>query len=452
MTRTSGALGFSPRAADKWAPVYGLHTGDVHKIALIGDSRAANYFVSYAAGDPLGGKRKTAQHPLAWALALCGQRAQVVYNGGKSGKRSDEWQTLPGNGAWSAMSNPAAAIASGSRWIMIPCDGAVNDISQGYTADQIWNGYNGAPGYKVTLDAIVAAGLRPFLFTEIGATAFNAAQIGHVHKLNWYLRDYAARHPACVLFDTGPLVWNPASTAIAFKTGISGDGTHFTAMGGYTIAGPLAVMLTALIPERRQLISAGHQSYANGGKQICPNPLFLTETGGTVTAPLTGAAPASVTLARTGSATGSASVIDDPNGYGKAIQLGCTWAASGDTISATIDLTQSIALASWQAGRKYAFLAHVEVAAGSVNTSPPMGRFRFVADGTTYETYDLYTDNSTGSGPTAAYAIDIKTDVQVIPTFTNATQVIGRVTLQGWGAGSCTATISRCSVVEDPSW
>lgn len=452
MTRTSGALGFSPRAADKWAPGYGLYTGDVHKIALIGDSRAANYFISSAAGDPLGGKRKTAQHPLAWALALCGQRAQVVYNGGKSGKRSDEWQTLAGNGAWSTMNNLAAAIASGARWIMIPCGGSVNDISQGYTADQIWNGYNGAPGFKATLDTIVAAGLRPFLFTEIGATGFNAPQIGFVHQVNWYLRDYAARHPACVLFDTGAAAWNPASTSIAFKSGVSGDGTHFTAMGGYTVGTLLAPVLAALIPERRQLISAGHQSYANGGRQICPNPLFLTVTGGTVSAPLTGTAPANVTIARTGNATGSASVIDDPNGYGKAIQINCTWAASGDTIAATIDLTPSIPLANWQAGKKYAFLAHAEVAAGSVNTSPPMGRFRFVADGTTYETYDLYTDSSTNNGPSAAYAVDIKTDVQVVPTFTSATQVIGRVTLQGWGAGSCTATISRCSVVENPSW
>lgn len=452
MTRTSGALGFSRKAAEQWAPGYGLYTGDVHKIALLGDSRAANYFISFAPGDPLGGKRKNAQHPLAWALALCGQRAQVAYNGGKSGKRSDEWQTLPGNGAWSAMGNLAAVLTCGARWVMISCGGAVNDISQGFTADQVWSGYNGAPGLKATLDMIVAAGLRPFLFTEIGAAGFNAARIGHVHALNWYLRDYAARHPACVLFDTGALVWNPSSTSIAFKAGLSGDGTHFTAMGGYILGTQLAAMLQALIPERSQLICAGHESFANGGKQICPNPLFLNATGGTVSAPMTGTAPATVSIGRVGGATGSASVIDDANGYGKAIRLDCAWAASGDAISATFDLTQSIPPSGWVAGKSYAFLAHVQVSAGATNTSPPWARLRFSADGATYEAYDLYTDSGTNNGPADAYAVDVKTDVMIIPQSASVTQVIGRVTMQGWGAGGCTATISRCSVVDGLSW
>lgn len=438
------------------APSPVIYNGDISKIALIGDSRAANYFASTGSNPAAGGIRKSAQHPLAWALALSGQRAQVVYSGGKSGQTSAVWMNTKSNGDFYGVNdNLTAALNSGAQWIMIPCGGAVNDIDTtkgNATADMIWNGYAGSIGYKAVLDKIIASGLRPFLFTEIGSTGFNATQIGHVHKLNWYLRDYAATHPACVLFDTGSLVWDPTSTTIAFKSGISGDGTHFTAMGGYTVGAALATVLTALIPERKQLISAGHQTYANGGKQICPNPLFLTATGGTVSSPLTGTAPANVTIARTGSATGSASVIDDPNGYGKAIQLSCTWAASGDTIAATIDLTQSIALANWQAGKKYAFLAHVEVADASVNTSPPWGRFRFAADSTTYEVYDLYTDSSTGNGPTTAYAVNIKTDVQVIPSFTSATQVIGRVTMQGWGVGSCTATISRCSVIEDISW
>ena len=412
--------------------------------ALIGDSRAANFLISTAVVG-----RKSSQHPLAWAMGYMGQRLRAVYFGGISGFRSDQWQkALSPDLSYLQVNNVQAMFQTDALWAVFAGIG-VNDISQGFTAAQIWNGYNGAPGMKAVLDACINAGMRPIIFGELGATGFSATQIGYVAQLNRYLRGWASANSDAIYFNQGGSIWSPTATsAIAFKAGYSGDGMHLTALGANAAGSDLSAILTPRIPLFDERITSGVETYAQGGVQLCPNPLFLTSTGGSAGTGITGTAPSGTNITRLGGATATLTVIADPNGYGNAIQLACTFAANGDAVVVDIDLTPSIPLGSWTPGDRYFAQARVEVANGSSNAGCPWSMLRFQADGVANEVYDFYNDVNISSGPTTAYNLDQKTGILTIPTYTTATQVIQRVRMNGYAAGSQTVVISRCSTTK----
>lgn len=430
-----------------------------HLFALIGDSRAENFATSASLVAREG--YKSAQHPLNWFNALAGQRLQMVFNGGKSGKRSDEWQSLAATDTTSypGLGNVDAMLSTRALWAFFTGIG-VNDISQGYTADQVWAGYNGAPALPATLARVLAAGMRPVIFLEPGSTSLSAGQVPEVHRLNAYLRSFCLANPACVMVDVPALIWSgtaTSTTAIAFRTGYMTDGTHLAVKGAHAIGSALVTLLAGLVPPRAVLPSSPTEIPANGRVQLVNTPWLLPNatTQGAVTGfTFSTQMPAGLVWVRglngvnaTGAATATCSIIADPNGFGQALQIAATFSQDKEFVQ--VDLpTDTTGIVPGDILRGS---AHVEIANGSANACIDYFRLQTTPDGgTLISAYDLYDDPSAvafGAFPTTALSLDLTTGLMTVPSFASTLTSGLRLRIgSNGGAGSMTVTISRCGI------
>jgi hypothetical protein len=138
-----------------------------------------------------------------------------------------------------------------------------NDASQGVTIAA------SAAAFTTIFQSLISAGIKPVICTvppndTTGVSGHNA-----INKLNWWLRDYAAKN-GLPLADIHAVLVNP--TTGNFAANMSTDGVHFTHLGaktaGQVIANAVANYLTPFSP---YLVTSNDVTIG----QL--NPLMLTD-------------------------------------------------------------------------------------------------------------------------------------------------------------------------------
>jgi hypothetical protein len=100
-------------------------------------------------------------------------------------------------------------------------------------------------------------------------------------------------------------------------------GVHASNAGGAAAGRQFAALMAPLVPPIDPL------PVDKGGCGPVPNPFLQTDSGGTVTAPLTGTAPANVRVEKSGDVAADVSVVADPDGYGNAVRIVATATGAG---------------------------------------------------------------------------------------------------------------------------
>ncbi|KQR75736.1 SGNH/GDSL hydrolase family protein [Rhizobium sp. Leaf341] len=237
-----------------------------------------------------------------------------------SGFRSDQY-----------LQNLDAAIASGASLIAI--FGVVNDIAQsGTTGDTAATIF---ARIKAAALKVLSKGKTPILFTEPGATNFSQAMIAMLVQFNEFVVELTEQLPGILLFDLATIVWDQAATtttAIAFKAGYSSDGVHYTKTGNYWIGKGFAAFLSGIVKPYPNMATGSFYVPGNGNIGQLTNAMFAT-TAAASGAGISGTVPTGYTPARTGTGTVVASVIDAPDGIGKAVRLVASDFAAGDRVT-----------------------------------------------------------------------------------------------------------------------
>jgi hypothetical protein len=315
---------------------------------VYGDSRMAQIFA-----DASTKRQRAALHFFNQANCRLGRRMRIVGHYAVSGLRSDEYITA---------ANIDAGIATDAKYAMI--FGVVNDIAFNTSADPF------TTVIKPACERLIAAGITPILFTDPGSTSLAGTTAARtaLQRYNALCQQYAAQDRAfgqVLCFDLAGLVMNLATTTIAFKTGYSADGTHYTINMAVIVGRAFAAFIGPLIPALPARKVYGGETNALG-LQLNANPAFLTTTGGSVGG-MSGTAPSGVTncLVETGiSATiGTAANADGSNDLtlaATATQAGRARVimdlASGDNAGDLIDLKGQIEIASGAVNLASAYL------------------------------------------------------------------------------------------------
>ncbi|MBY0429452.1 MAG: DUF2793 domain-containing protein, partial [Alphaproteobacteria bacterium] len=408
-----------------WAPFKGGQSRVGNSFAFLGDSRLAAQFNdgSTTAFPASLAHMKTNAFFFNWANALLGQRMKTVYNGAVSGYRSDQYLTT---------ATVNGAIASGAKWLMIW--GAVNDIGQagttGDTALTIWT------RIKNATQSALNAGMYVVLLTEPGSNAYgtNTSSKAMTNQFNQYVREYADVTPGVFCFDIASLLVDPTQANITLRATYSSDGTHPNAYGAYYLGQAFANYIANFIPPINSQIFTASDISANGNIQQVANPLFLTTTGGTSGAGITGATPASFVSSVGGTATATISTAADSSGYGNAVTIAGNFAASGDAIY----LKQDTTLANYTIpGDIVDSGVEIVINAGAVNLSQAALSTNF--GGAPNPAYDLY--GTATVLPNVAMDLTLRSVPFTLQTGT--TWATWQVRFVGSGAGSFTATIKR---------
>lgn len=397
---------------------------------FIGDSRVAQVFTDLTTGSPypLSGIVKSG-HWFNVANSLLGGRMKIAYNGGISSARAEQY-----------LVNLPRALASSAGWTLF--HGVVNDAAQcpttGDTGATVWL------KIKKAALAALAVGKKVIIVGEPGATNLTSgAEQAVVYQYNELAREFCEITNNAYYFNLPAAVVDPVNsnaTTIAFFSGYSADGTHLGQFGSWYAGNAFADFISQLIPALSSSIFTPDEVNGNGGLQQIANPLFLTATGGTSNAGITGSTPSGYTTSRSGSATATISVASDANGYGNAVTLACTFTAQGETISINNGTTlgnYTIPGDIVESGVTYS------VAAGSVNLAAAYLGSNF--GGTSNPTSDGYP--LTGTGSTVALPSVAMNNMFLksipFPLPSGTSWAFWDFHLLAAGAGSCTVTISR---------
>lgn len=410
--------------------------GNPNAIAVIGDSRAG--VIADALSTAL---NRAANNWLTCALALLGQRLDIAYVGNAPGKRSDEYFAASINWRGATANNVTAALASNALWVM-PF-GIVNDVAQGYTAAQIWAGYNGSIGYDAFIDRAILLGKQVILPLDPGATNLTANQIGELHKHNQRCIQKARGSRAIHIFDMASSCWkqDDYTGSIVFKTGYFKDTTHLGNLGCMAVGADLATFLDKLIDPRQHSPLGASMTKAQGGVNWNPNPSFGVTSGGTKNTGITGTMAGSSIGSRSGAATAVASVVAADRGNGQ--QMVCTFTASGDQIRASLVIDPT----GLTPGDIFRLRSKVKVDAGAsglLNVNP---RIVFFADSNTVSRnaegfYSVVADGALGNG---ALTLDLITEPWTCPQYTSpdSNGFLAQLQINATAAGSATVTWSE---------
>lgn len=385
-------------------------------VALIGDSRKEQAF----ADSQSNGTTKCNWNHVGWAAALSGQRFRVVYNGGKSGERTDQF--------FARLPNVIASSAGVCLW-----QGGLNGIAQNSYTHAVSGAAITSANIVVSIisdaqqqvDALLAANIRVVLFLDPGSSNLNAAQIGRLNQLNEGLRSLAESRMGVYLFDLPAIQRDQATTgsAIAFKAGYmrneAGIYTHENVPGAYYAGKALASLISTFIPPLPlNYVDNADQPTANSLTQLVNNPIFSTTTGGTAQAgagTISGSVPGSWKANITsGAASLTLSTGPNPVGPGNELVIAYTTAAAGNQFR----VEQDAALANWSQGDILQMCSEVVVDAGSTGLAGVYNNLLANGDSTSITAADLYTDANHGSVPSEAMALNLQTPKLVIPQWT----------------------------------
>lgn len=414
--------------------------------AAIGDSRIVQMYVD-------SGKRvKSGYHWFNVTNAMLGQPMRIAYHNALSGHRSDQYLPfLP------------SAIASNAKNLIIW--GVVNDISQGYTAQQCWNGYTGASsdvtqsdiGIKAAIDTAVAAGMRVIIPLDPGSEALSAAQVGEILKYNALVREYAEEKEGLEVLDIPAAVWggSTSTTQIGFKPGylMDGDQTHPGILGAHAIAPLFAALVSRFVAPFQQL-PASSVDLGGAGQQVLQNALFETASGGTAGSGVTGTVPAHWNISVSGTATVTAIEVNPmptgdlvPNEEGYELVLHISGAVQGDTVRARYDLNVAGEVGLYPAiapGDIYQAGVEIGVDDGSSNFLGAWLWTQYTYSDATFSTpSDGYVGPTMGIGPSTETDSVWKTEKFTVPAGKTVSSAYFRIDAQFKDAGSAVIRIRR---------
>ena len=410
---------------------------DIRSFVHIGDSRTAQIYLT--------GTYKSSVHWFNAANALMGQSMKIAGNFGISAKRTDEYFNA----------NLLSALATNAGWLVIGMP-AVNDIAQAATPYVNQNGVtvNLSNVAQVAFANIAAAALmalsagkRVIINAEPGGTSMTPAMVGQVFELNQRLREFCENTAGCHFLDLASVSWNPtnSATALAFKTGYSLDGTHYSTLGAYYQGKAFKAFIQSFVPPFEQACANVAEVSGTWSSALLLNPLFQTLTGGTISGGIalsSGSVPANMTV--TGAATSSVAITSapEPNGFGNTVTFTITGSAA-DTVMIQWNAPSS---SLWSLTDIFQGGVTASVAAGSSNAAI-MFCNQINTDKGTLEQYDMYCargGSTTGSGPTEAYSYTLASAPSgVMAGSTSKGYLAPRLYVVLNAAGNATVTLSR---------
>ncbi|OLP56841.1 hypothetical protein BJF92_12275 [Rhizobium rhizosphaerae] len=266
------------------------------------------------------------------------------------------------------------------------------------------------------------SGKKVVLVAETGSTALNAAQVNAV--LDFNLRQKAwAEAKSVHLFDFGPVVWaaTQSGTLLRFKSGVlqPSDPTHFSSLGAFlqANAGPVD-WIKANFVYRDKGVATAADSRPNNPRQIITNPFFLTLSGGITGANVTvssGTVPANTKISAP-APSGPCSVAITSAAYdaadansGNKVRFALTAGASAVVARIEFD---SPPTTYWQIQDLLEAGVGVDVEANSGGAHVYGALEISTAGGGTKNAWALFGLPSQGPGPTSAYHIDLKTEIE----------------------------------------
>lgn len=418
---------------------------------IIMDSRSADHNVSANTTAGL-----TGVGWFNWANSLNGHRMVLGINNGISGARSD--QSMNGRNSAGALVRTGieGLLASPAGWAIFGYP-IVNDLTAAAAGN--YTDLYGTPVTLATVAAVTAAsiqlqvrrllavGKRVILTPETGATNLSAAQIGQLHEFNLRMRAFAEATDGVYMWDPRPALWAAGTaTTIAFKAGAlrTGDPTHFSILGGMLAGQVFNTFIASLMTVSDFGPASLSDNATTNPRQMTPNPLFNTLTGGTVSGGLvlsSGNVPSGYEIK--GASTSSVSVTSaaEANGFGNAVTMAFTTTAA--------DVVQIIgtapALAAWNLTDTFQQQIDMDVAAGSAAAFPYLEMQVNTDQGTT-SYYAMYTDATYAPFPTTAYSVRLRSQPGVVRAGSTTKGFLSpRLGIRFTGAGNITLTLRRPS-------
>ncbi|MES2320182.1 MAG: GDSL-type esterase/lipase family protein [Pseudomonadota bacterium] len=371
------------------------------------------------------GTFKSARSPLMWLNALLGQRISFVYNGGLSGKRTDEiLVNLP-----TVLTQPADGLFD---------NGGANDIDQLLT-------YAGFGASATTCENAIydnrtakwakarARGVRLIVAFSITPPAvgqgWSATQKGIFNRVNRRLSKAARSIPGVIWFDANTYITDPASTTGLALAGTLYDNLHYSSFGCFLLGRALAKVLDPLLPKYTRNVSnwldCWQSDTASNNLMEASCGMFTKGTAGTADTNVVGTVCTGWTCKQTTGVGGSAtaSIVAAPNdadnnysGVGNAQRLVITTTAQNDTFRwfyfPTINIAQYPAGSSFYVECRVRVRSAVNLNAiyaqasayftGSASASPT-----FSADG-----FSTYSEPGSGS---ADLDIVLRSPIVVLP-------------------------------------
>lgn len=277
-------------------------------------------------------------HPYAW---LRPARPVLKRNCGVTGEKIAEIYSRIGK------------VIDASPSIVIFCAGT-NDIGVNSTAHIVSN-------IKQILTTLTNAGIGVIIWTIPPRGTPTAAQSAQIQQVNKQILMIPKEIGGVRVVDAFGLLVDPTSATGAALTGVLSDGKHLSSKGGRLVGeamqSEIDLMIQSTDPLPKSGIDGYHATNNPNSSNLVANPLMLTTTGGTVVAPVTGAAASGWQLQAVGGIVSAvASVVSDASGYGNAQRVVATPSASGDAVRFITSNVVSRAIP----GRKYKAMCRVK--------------------------------------------------------------------------------------------
>lgn len=405
--------------------------------AALGDSRVAQ--INTQVG------RQGGYNHFNWGNYRAGSRLTMVTNQGLSGDRTD--QILARLGA-------CLNSTAGHLYLLA----GVNDIAQALVGYNTVNTIGPNQGAAVTLANVASVAAANILYCaqqfianggrivtivlDPGAENFTAAQVGAWLDYVQRLKEIDEQYTACNAFDAITPMHDPAaSTAstIRFKAGYaqesSGSGVHQSNLGGYKTGIPFATYLQATFPALSFLpADVNEVPSANSLSSLLLNPLLIG-TAGSLGTGITGSAPTSWTVERSGgggtqTATSTVQAAAD-GGPGNECLIVPTFGAAGDIIR----LKQDATIGNVNTGDIVQGMARVTVDAGGTAALAGVSIDGQFNDGSATTFFWANAPLNNVAIGNEGFTIDMKTPALVCGPRTGGFLTM-RVVLTGAGAGA----------------
>lgn len=301
-------------------------------------------------------QRRASDSFLVWAQILGNQALELAEVFNCSGRRTSDMLQFV-----------ASAAATGASYCHVL--GGTNDImgvgGSALLAPEILR------NLRAVHDGLLAVGVRPIIWTVPPATgtSWSAARAKVIAQVNEGLRADCRRDARRILADISATLVDPVSgsqgsaKANYFLT----NDVHPTTRGAYYGGKKIAAAVTAAIPavDVRVLNNSDNRGFDTDSTNILDAAPW-TNSGGTVSGPVTGTIAAGWVAERSGTCAGVASIPARADGYGYDLTIAATPAAASDGVNIRT------AGSTWQsrvvAGRAYETLMSVSLSGLSGST------------------------------------------------------------------------------------